>query len=1018
MPIFHGATIGKGVSIEAPTTLGSNGDVLTSDGAGNSMWQAPIVTLPGGSDGQLQYKSGGSFAGAAQLNYDSVNDRLGIGEVAPAARQHTTAAETGIPVATFKLAAGHTARAIKVSDSIDTEKAYVDNDGTFGGRKFETPGTGFNIGSSGLWKWELYSNYGLDMFRSGNEGVQFNTPAIGLYGFHVGGGNYSARVLNGNTPNMNVGWSGSGGGIRADMALVPPYGGPYNDANANRGGDVSVFLQTGGAPPGPGDIDAGRAGRLIVQMAQGNQSPSGSGAVGEDSFMQVIGAGGNVGFHVGYNNCVGLAGVTDPTFPLEFTTPNTPGGTPHEMIRFRYDPSGTDGPRLGVSSQHFLISTPTASDVLAVWHTGQSPNRVEIGKTSADTTGAPKLIVHGPGIDGSTKAFQIHNGYNWVGMQVWDDGDTFFAKNVTIGDLSDQSGLLTVAGIQTNEPVAYAKMPAGHADNGIVLVDSVDSQMFRVGADGSIAIQGISAARYSSGWMQYGVNNDLQMAAGETKWSVAGANLKLQTSGASLSIGNSSIQSSGWGDGSSLVVYSAPGSTASASPQNGGEITIQPGAGNNIAGNRGGHLYLVGGPAGSGGTDGNVLLATNGSNQIGNVGIGSLSSDPSHLLHVETSGSGSQTSSAILNKAYDTTGGRQSSISCSTVAAASAGASLTISGWGRTDPQQVASVYLVSDYRNRQFELGVYGTQTSNHSFNILDTSANERFTILDYGTGNVGVKETAPAADFQVTGADSSQPTNQIKMPVSHTSRGWRLVDSTTTEKAYAKNDGSIWSAVDITAANNLVANSELRTDTIKNRTSQELTITGDLGQDTKLVIRNANTISNYFMLGGDGCYLQSGNTNSATNSWLCYHNSGSHPTSDVTVNTDRAIVWSGTTQYMGGVYRSSGGSGTFAGANGRSGTDSDGWSLNIVGGAGDGTGADGNVRLCYTGSAARGGLSFFDTAPVTQQSSTGETAGFTAGAGVTVKDDSTFTGNIGSTAYRVSDVVKALKNYGLLAS
>ena len=50
-------------------------------------------------------------------------------------------------------------------------------------------------------------------------------------------------------------------------------------------------------------------------------------------------------------------------------------------------------------------------------------------------------------------------------------------------------------------------------------------------------------------------------------------------------------------------------------------------------------------------------------------------------------------------------------------------------------------------------------------------------------------------------------------------------------------------------------------------------------------------------------------------------------------------------------------------------------------------------------------------------KSSSTGETTGFVAGGGTAVKDDSTFTGNVGSTAYRISDIVKALKNLGFLA-
>lgn len=61
---------------------------------------------------------------------------------------------------------------------------------------------------------------------------------------------------------------------------------------------------------------------------------------------------------------------------------------------------------------------------------------------------------------------------------------------------------------------------------------------------------------------------------------------------------------------------------------------------------------------------------------------------------------------------------------------------------------------------------------------------------------------------------------------------------------------------------------------------------------------------------------------------------------------------------------------------------------------------------------------IGFYNATPVVQPSGTGETTGFTTGAGTAVKDDSTFTGNVGSTAYRISDIVKALKNLGLLAA
>lgn len=66
----------------------------------------------------------------------------------------------------------------------------------------------------------------------------------------------------------------------------------------------------------------------------------------------------------------------------------------------------------------------------------------------------------------------------------------------------------------------------------------------------------------------------------------------------------------------------------------------------------------------------------------------------------------------------------------------------------------------------------------------------------------------------------------------------------------------------------------------------------------------------------------------------------------------------------------------------------------------------------------AVASAIGFYGVTPVSRQSTTGTTAGFTAGAGSAVLADSTFTGNTGSTAYTIGDVVKALKNYGLLSA
>ena len=75
----------------------------------------------------------------------------------------------------------------------------------------------------------------------------------------------------------------------------------------------------------------------------------------------------------------------------------------------------------------------------------------------------------------------------------------------------------------------------------------------------------------------------------------------------------------------------------------------------------------------------------------------------------------------------------------------------------------------------------------------------------------------------------------------------------------------------------------------------------------------------------------------------------------------------------------------------------------------------ATGNVAL---GDAATDTLGVYGKTPVAQPSSTGQTAGFTAGAGTAVLSDSTFTGGTGTKAYTIGDIVKHLKAVGIIAS
>lgn len=60
---------------------------------------------------------------------------------------------------------------------------------------------------------------------------------------------------------------------------------------------------------------------------------------------------------------------------------------------------------------------------------------------------------------------------------------------------------------------------------------------------------------------------------------------------------------------------------------------------------------------------------------------------------------------------------------------------------------------------------------------------------------------------------------------------------------------------------------------------------------------------------------------------------------------------------------------------------------------------------------------LGFFNLTPITQPTAVGDSVGITAGGGTAVDHLATFVSGVGTTAYRIGDLVRALKNLGIIA-
>ena len=91
-------------TLTLPTSAGTNGQVLTTNGFGVTSWStASSGGTPGGATTQIQYNNAGAFGGSSNLIWDNTNGRLGIGTSTPSGSITINPPTAGIDSAVYAL---------------------------------------------------------------------------------------------------------------------------------------------------------------------------------------------------------------------------------------------------------------------------------------------------------------------------------------------------------------------------------------------------------------------------------------------------------------------------------------------------------------------------------------------------------------------------------------------------------------------------------------------------------------------------------------------------------------------------------------------------------------------------------------------------------------------------------------------------------------------------------------------------------------------------------------------------
>jgi hypothetical protein len=91
---FMPAATAGSTTYTLPSSDGTGGQFLKTNGSGSLSWASAGGGTPGGSAGSVQFNSGSTFAGSSQLNWDNGNSYLGVGSIVPASTLDVNGAVT------------------------------------------------------------------------------------------------------------------------------------------------------------------------------------------------------------------------------------------------------------------------------------------------------------------------------------------------------------------------------------------------------------------------------------------------------------------------------------------------------------------------------------------------------------------------------------------------------------------------------------------------------------------------------------------------------------------------------------------------------------------------------------------------------------------------------------------------------------------------------------------------------------------------------------------------------------